>query len=206
MPRVFISYVREPGISESILAFSNMLRQNGIDCRIDQYEPSPPMGWQRWCEQQFADADFVLICCTPEYYRRAQSGSGTGGAWEVALIRSYVFTHIYHQTKCIPVVPSEDHVGAIPEFLQSYQHYVLARSSDVSELYRVLTNQPATIPVPVGRTQLLPSATPVMAAPFAGASTSAPATPQTQTGWSEVMHDPGALGPGGRPRPAEWWK
>jgi hypothetical protein len=35
-----------------VLELSNRLRtESGIDCRIDQYEFSPPEGWQPWVEE-----------------------------------------------------------------------------------------------------------------------------------------------------------
>ena len=37
------------------------LRKNGIDCNIDQYEPSPPGGgWPQWMEEQIEAAGYVL--------------------------------------------------------------------------------------------------------------------------------------------------
>ena len=50
-----------------MLKLSNRLRNEGVDCNIDQYETSPPEGWPRWMTNQIETADFVLIVCTEKY-------------------------------------------------------------------------------------------------------------------------------------------
>jgi hypothetical protein len=71
MPSVFISYSHDsPAHLEHILMLSNRLREAGVDCRIDQYEESPPEGWPRWCDRQVEESAFVLVVCTEIYLRR----------------------------------------------------------------------------------------------------------------------------------------
>ncbi len=44
-PSVFISYTHDsPEHKDAILALSERLRQEGVDCVIDQYEQSPAEG------------------------------------------------------------------------------------------------------------------------------------------------------------------
>ena len=65
VPKVFISYSHDsPEHAERVLDLSDRLRQDGIDCHIDQYEVSPPEGWPRWMEDRIEWADFVLVVCT----------------------------------------------------------------------------------------------------------------------------------------------
>ena len=48
---VFISYSWDSESHvQSVLAFSNRLRSEGIDCVLDQYEDSPPEGWPLWMD------------------------------------------------------------------------------------------------------------------------------------------------------------
>lgn len=57
MPRVFISYSHDsPEHSNRVWDLSERLRQDGVDCRIDQHEVSPPEGWPRWCRNQVHEA------------------------------------------------------------------------------------------------------------------------------------------------------
>jgi hypothetical protein len=42
------------------LVLSKRLREEGIDCTIDQYLLVPPEGWPRWMEKQIRESNFVL--------------------------------------------------------------------------------------------------------------------------------------------------
>ncbi len=68
-PNVFISYSHDsPEHADHVLALSDRLRADGIDCVLDQYELSPPEGFPRWMDRQIRAADFVLMICTPTYF------------------------------------------------------------------------------------------------------------------------------------------
>jgi hypothetical protein len=68
---VFVSYSwdSEEHI-KAVLALSNRLRADGIDCVLDQYEVSPPEGWPRWMDRKIAGASLVLVVCTETYLNR----------------------------------------------------------------------------------------------------------------------------------------
>jgi hypothetical protein len=95
--RVFISYSHDsPEHADRVLALADRLRQDGLDCILDQYMlGSPDEGWPLWMDQQVRDADFVLMICTPTYYRRVmreeQPGVGHGVNWEGNLIYQYFY-------------------------------------------------------------------------------------------------------------------
>ena len=64
-PKVFISYTHDSvEHMDRVLALSDRLRVEGIDCRIDQYEQSPAEEWPLWCDRQVEKSDFVLVVCT----------------------------------------------------------------------------------------------------------------------------------------------
>src|SRR5947209_5327446 len=95
-PIVFISYSHDSvEHADQVLALSDRLRSDGIDCILDQYEEAIPEGLPHWMDRQIRAADFVLMICTPTYYRRVmgeeQQGSGLGVAWESALIYQYIY-------------------------------------------------------------------------------------------------------------------
>jgi hypothetical protein len=86
-PIVFISYSHDSQEhADRVLALSDHLRADGIDCVLDQYEDSPPEGFPRWMDRQIRAADFVLMICTPTFYRRVmgeeEPSIGRGVAWE----------------------------------------------------------------------------------------------------------------------------
>ena len=69
--RVFVSYSHDsPAHAERVLVLADRLRHDGVDARLDQYEPSPTQGWPRWMVDEIAAADFVLVVCTATYRRR----------------------------------------------------------------------------------------------------------------------------------------
>ncbi len=70
-PRVFISYGHDSQEhKDRVLELADQLREDGIDCTIDQYEEWPAEGWQRWMLNQVEAATFVLVACTEQYDRR----------------------------------------------------------------------------------------------------------------------------------------
>jgi len=95
--RVFISYSHASlGHADRVLALADRLRQDGIDSILDQYLlGSPDEGWPLWMDRQIRDTDFVLMICTPTYYRRVmgeeEPGVGHGVNWESNL----VYQHFY---------------------------------------------------------------------------------------------------------------
>ena len=67
-PKVLISYSHDsPEHAERVLKLSNRLREDGIDCTIDQYVVVPEEGWPLWMERQIEASEFVLIVCTETY-------------------------------------------------------------------------------------------------------------------------------------------
>ena len=85
-PTVFISYSHDSQEhADRVLALSDHLRADGIDCILDQYEDSPLEGFPRWMDRQIRAANFVLMICTPTYYRRVMGeedlDKGHGVAW-----------------------------------------------------------------------------------------------------------------------------
>ena len=85
--RAFISYSHDSEEhKDRVWDLCERLRHDGIDCRIDQHEFSPPEGWPRWCRNQVQESQFVLVVCTESYERRyegeEETGTGLGTKWE----------------------------------------------------------------------------------------------------------------------------
>ncbi|MBD2497754.1 toll/interleukin-1 receptor domain-containing protein [Nostoc sp. FACHB-280] len=160
-PKVFISYSWDsPEHRDRILALANRLREEGIDCQIDQYEQFPSQGWPRWMEAKIEWADFVLVICTEKYLQRFKGeeeiGQGLGVTWEGVIITQYLYQAQNNNTKFIPVVFSSQDVKFIPITLACFSRYVLNTKEGYEELYRYLTNQHST-PIPaIGKLQPLP--------------------------------------------------
>ena len=95
-PTVLISYSHDsPAHADRVLALSDHLRADGIDCILDQYEVSPPEGWPRWMEREVQSADFVLMICTPTYYRRVMGEEEPDAAYLPLTVENRVLGVLY---------------------------------------------------------------------------------------------------------------
>ena len=160
-PTVFISYSHDsPEHADRVLALSDHLRADGIDCILDQYEDSPPEGFPRWMDRQIHAADFVLMICTPAYHRRVMGeekpGIGHGVAWESTLIYQYIYNEGTSNTRFIPIVLEGAQEADIPVPWQGVKHYCPTTKQGYEDLYRRLTEQPFTPKPTLGTLRTLP--------------------------------------------------
>ena len=164
-PKVFISYSWDSDKhKDDVLNLADRLRNDGIDCNIDQYEVSPPEGWPHWMRNQVDQSDFVLVVCTEQYQRRFQGkeklGRGKGVTWEGAIINQFLYDRVTN-TKFIPVIFSPQAESHIPTELRRFTYYLLDfKSLDTDKgyeaLYRHLTNQPQNKKPKLGKRRSLP--------------------------------------------------
>lgn len=122
--RVFISYSHDsPSHRDRILALSDRLRADGVDCRIDQYEQSPDLGWPTWCDWQVEESKFVLVVCSEIYKRRYEKretpGAGVGVTWEGHNITQELYNSQGRNTRFIPVIFLKSDAQFIPVHLQA---------------------------------------------------------------------------------------
>lgn len=157
---VFISYSWETEDHvQAVLALSNRLRSEGIDCVLDQYEQSPPEGWQRWMDRKIRDSRLVLMICTETYYKRVMGDEGPdrglGVRWEGGLI----YQHIYNSganTKFIPVLFRDGDRKFIPTPVQSATYYRVDTQAEYDKLYARLLGVPAVEKPKLGPIRSLP--------------------------------------------------
>ena len=148
-PRVFVSYSHEtPAHRDRVLALCDRLRRDGIDAEIDQYEAAPPEGWPRWTLRQTEESDFVLIVCTETYRRRfdgrEERGRGLGVAWEGAVVTQALYDAAVVTGKFVPVLFAPEDEAHVPTVLRGMNRYNLGGEEGYEQLYRYLTDQPAT--------------------------------------------------------------
>jgi len=137
--KVFISYAHESiELANNVLEFSNLLRSKGIDSEIDQYEEAPAEGWAKWMMRQVQQADFVLICCSKLFYKRANDCSGNddglGVKWETSLILQQLYGLSTNNTKFIPIIFDGEDKKYIPLPLQPHTYYQLDDDSNKQRL------------------------------------------------------------------------
>jgi energy-coupling factor transporter ATP-binding protein EcfA2 len=146
--RVFTSYSHDSAEHlDRVWDLCERLRNDGIDCRIDQHEFSPPEGWPRWCRNQVQESQFVLVVCTETYKQRykgkAPAGEGKGAKWEGFIITLELYEAEGRNTKFIPVVFSSQDADYIPHELRAATRYDLSAPEGYDNLFRHLTDQPA---------------------------------------------------------------
>ncbi|MEM9457320.1 MAG: SEFIR domain-containing protein [Myxococcota bacterium] len=159
-PVVFVSYSPDSeGHSAWVLQLADRLRAEGVDARLDQYEPHPPQGRQRWVSQQIAEADFAILVCTPNYgrYFEGRSGGNPGRdtAWQAMFARQIVFEAAANNDRLIPVVVEQGTYDDVPTMLRPFASYRLM--DEYEALYRQITAQPKTPPPPLGSIRSMPS-------------------------------------------------
>ncbi len=110
--------------------------------------------------RQIRWANFVLIVCTEKYRRRCEGeeelGRGKGVKWEGGIITRTLFTSEFQNEKFLPVLFDKRDNVYIPTILSGAIYYDLSESDGFLNLLRHLTNQPAYIPVPIGKMPVLP--------------------------------------------------
>ncbi len=159
-PKVFISYSHDSQEhKDRVLDLADRLREDGIDCTIDQYEESPAEGWQRWMLNQVEAATFVLVACTEQYDRRFRGseavGKGKGATWEGGVIIQELYDNQGQNAKFIPVTLTPEDANFIPSPLRSATSYRLNTADGYEVLYRRLTNQPRTRKPELGKLRTL---------------------------------------------------
>ena len=186
--RVFISYSHDsPEHKARILALSNRLREEGVDCGIDQYELSPAEGWPTWCNKQIEEADFVLVACTPTYSRRfrkeEEPGRGLGVTFEGHIVTQELYDAQGRNRKFIPVVFSADDLTQIPVTLRGASRFKL--DDQYQGLYQLLTGQNPTPKPALGMPRQMP-----VHDPLPVRETPTPAPPRPAVSFAPVERDP----------------
>jgi formylglycine-generating enzyme required for sulfatase activity len=151
-PRVFISYSHDsPVHTAAVLELSDRLRRNGIDARLDRYEPWPTQGWPGWMRQQVGAADTIVCVCTATYKERfegrAPPGEGLGASWEGWLAENIVYHDRAQVGRFVPVLlggRQED----IPDLLRGQSHFDAGAAFD--GLLRRLSGRPEVVMPPLG--------------------------------------------------------
>jgi hypothetical protein len=152
-----ISYAHGTLDSE-VLALSDRLNRDGVDCEVDLYDGAPPEGWARWMEAMMTRRT-VLVIASEDYYRRYHrqepSGVGLGATFETGLLAQRVVEMQGKNEGIIPVLLAGSDAQFIPEFLRDVARYDLSESGGYGRLYRRLTGQAQFAKPPLGKVRVL---------------------------------------------------
>jgi hypothetical protein len=159
--KAFISYSHDSEEHQrNVLSLADRLREEGINCIIDQYEESPTEGWVRWAINRIEEAEFVLVVCTEQYNHlfagKGKTTEGQAANWQGAIITQAIYDSQANNTKFIPIAFSTQDLTHIPIILRSATPYVVNTDEGYEHLYRRLTNQFVTPMPALGIIQQLP--------------------------------------------------
>lgn len=105
-------------------------------------------------------SDFVLMVCTETYRKRCEGdedpGRGKGVKWEGGIITRSIYEAEFRQRKFLPVVFGRAHVASIPTILAGNTYFDVSTPQGLEDLVRLMSDQPAYVPAPIGRTPVLP--------------------------------------------------
>jgi hypothetical protein len=160
-PKVFISYTHDSKEHiDKILEISDKLRLEGVDVILDQYEQSPSQGWPKWMDQNINNADFVLVVCTENYYKRVmdeeKEGIGLGIKWEGKSIYQHIYNSGSRSKKFIPVILKKEDTKFIPIPIQGHTHYLITEDADYEKLYWFLRDVNPVEKPKLGKLRSLP--------------------------------------------------
>ncbi len=167
---VFISYSHDsPEHIRAVLELSNRLREEGVDCALDQYETSPPEGWPRWMDKKIRESKYVVLVCTETYYKRvmgqAEPGVGHGVKWEGNLIYQHLYDAGTVNTRFVPVVFRSADKTFVPDPLRGATAHALDAPEGYDKLYAQLTGIPLVARPPLGKRRAPLPAKPVKTNP-----------------------------------------
>ncbi|WML89936.1 toll/interleukin-1 receptor domain-containing protein [Thiothrix lacustris] len=155
MTKVFISYSHDSDAHrERVRKLSDRLRTEGIDCDIDQYDPTPNEGWPLWMLKHIQDANYVLLICTETYQKRVEQreepGKGLGVRWEGMLLLNQLYRNQSLNTKFIPVIFRPEDEAFIPDPVFGFSRYNLSHPREYDNLYRHIRGELGADKPPLG--------------------------------------------------------
>jgi TIR domain len=114
-PKVFISYSHDsPDHKDWVLRLASELRAKGIDADLDQWQP---MGSDlaAFMHNGISKSDRVLMVCTDQYIKKAESGEG-GVGYEKMIVTGEMVKSI-DTIKFVPICRNSSANHRIPNFL-----------------------------------------------------------------------------------------
>jgi TIR domain len=151
IPRAFISYSHDSQDHKRwVLELATRLRNVGVDAILDQWELGPGDDIPHFMEQNLAVADRVLMICTENYVKKANTGDG-GVGYEKMIVTAAMMRRI-DSNKAIPII-RQNGSHLLPVFLSSKMYLDFTREDQYEaafdELTRTLHSAPLFVKPPI---------------------------------------------------------
>ena len=103
IPSAIISYSWDSEVHKTwVREIATRLRLNGVDVKLDQWHVKPGQSLTQFMEKEIVECDYVIIICTPNYYKKSLNRQG-GVGYEQQIISGHIAAGVSRE-KFIPVV------------------------------------------------------------------------------------------------------
>ena len=158
IPKAFISYSHDSLEHKNwVLDLATRLRNNGIESIIDQWSLGPGDDLPHFMEQNLAAADRVLMVCTENYVKKANSGAG-GVGYEKMIVTADLLGRI-DSNKVIPLI-RQSGTRDVPTFLKTKLYVDFSRDDEMElafdNLARAVHGKPLYVAPPVSNNPFAP--------------------------------------------------
>jgi len=153
-PKVFISYSWDSEDHKSwVRHLATKLQENGVKVFFDQWDTYPGIDILKYMETSIREVDFVLLICTPNFAKKANSTYG-GVGYEKMIVTGEIYQGAVSPRKFVPLLRRGSPEESLPSYLKSrlFIDFREDRSFDKSleELLRHIHQVPKYVPPPVG--------------------------------------------------------
>ena len=153
-PSCFISYSWDnEEHREWVRKLATRLRESGVDAILDQFHCPPGTDLTKFMEMSVRESRFVLIVCTENFARKADSGIG-GVGYEKMIVTGEIFSGEVQETKFVPLLRQGEAKESLPSYLKN-RLFIDFRDdgefeSGLEELLRHFHGEPLYQPPPIG--------------------------------------------------------
>ena len=118
-PKCFISYSWDNDKNkEWVRNLATNLQDSGVQTFLDQWDVHPGMDLTKYIETCIRESDFVLLICTSNFAKKANTGKG-GVGYEKSIVTGEIFKNIASPTKFIPILRKGNPNESLPSYLNS---------------------------------------------------------------------------------------
>ncbi len=153
-PKVFISYSHDsPEHKQWVSELAALLRRNGVDAILDQWDLGLGDDVTRFMERGIVDADRVLVICTDKYVSKANADEG-GVGYERMIVNAELVQNL-GTDKFIPIIRQASDKKKTPTFLGTRVYADFRKDSqfdtECEKLIRELHEMPIIEKPPLGK-------------------------------------------------------
>lgn len=128
-PTCFISYSWDSQNHKKwVLDFANDLERLGITVKLDCKDELEISDLALYMEKSIRQSDIVILVCTPEYKRKADSSKDSVG-YEKTIITGEILTGFAERKKFLPIIKEGSPVDSLPSFIGSQLWYDFRENS-----------------------------------------------------------------------------